>query len=153
MSKQDDKLIAFLVNQMGGEEEAIWEKFYLERVKQLTTEEYTISGIRDIARREDWLHIFDGFTCLEIAEAFADQPDPFSDGLSRRLTAVQVREIRSRIVECLKQTSWVTKTDIAEAVGFPKQKLGPQLRVLCQQKKIKKTGLKAGTRYALTGAR
>ena len=150
-SSQDRALMQFMLEQLGGEE-AVMMEFYRKIIVEFADENKTFGELVEHATKNGWVDHLNNMKLTAIATII--NPPPVHDtegqgGTSRRLTKAEIMELRDSILEYLGENAWASKSDIAEAVSFPKAKLGPQIQALRREDKIKKHGEKGGTRYAL----
>ena len=156
MAKVDNsqELLAFLMEKAGGED-VVYQQFYGEQLGDLASQDLTLKEVRDVAKEGGWLAMLDGMRITAIANIInpphTTPSTPVVVTSSKRLTKDKIAQVRDEVLAHLKENPWLSKIEIADAIGFENKKLGPQLKVLRDEEQLISAGEKAGMKYALKG--
>lgn len=152
MAKADknQELLAFLIEKHGGEE-VVYQQFYGEQLGDLASQDLTLKEVRAAAKEDGWLSTLDDMLLTSIANIVNPPHNaPSRPGRpGKRLTKEEIEQAREEVLTFLEGHPWQSKNAIADGIGFDSKKLGPQLKALKDEEKLKSAGEKAGMRYAL----
>jgi len=146
------RALEFAIEKLGGPE-AFYAEFYGEQLVELAGQDLTLAETRAEADKQGWLATLDGMKMTSIANIIKPSSmapsRPSKPGAGKRLTQAEIVKVRDDVLAYLGENAWQSKNQIAEAIGFAGKKLGPQLKALRDEDKIKSEGEKAGMKYAL----
>ena len=148
----DKEFVEFMMCRLGGEQQ-IRGAYYNQRIAQVSSDGNTLRDLLSMAEAGGWKAWLEDLSLADLAHAIVtgDAGEAEVPVGTRRLTAKQKADLHQKILAYLRENPWQQKNAIAEAVDFPSQKMGLHLRALRQERRLKTTGVRAATRYALYG--
>lgn len=152
MPIQED-LYEFMIEELGGQN-AVYGKFYRQRIAELAAEGATLAELRKAAEDDGWLDWFDKQAVSDIAQivtagshvggqSFAPAKKPRG-----RMTAKERDALYGNVLDFLADNPWSSNREIAEAVDMEPRKLGLHLKKLKEAGELKTEGNKSQMRYA-----
>jgi DNA-binding transcriptional ArsR family regulator len=153
MPVQQD-LYEFMLEELGGQN-AVYGKFYRQRIADLAAEGATLKDLRELAKADGWLDWLDGQRILEIASIAKADEWPTTRAVvpvkrtRGRMTDKEREELYRSVLEYLEANPWSSSRDIGDAIGFDPRKLGIHLKKLKEDGQLETEGIRSQMRYAL----